>query len=69
MQTGRDLARREQAGDRGLRRLGLHPPAAHDVVQRRADLHRRRGDVDVGELLELVVHRGQTLPDVVGGTP
>ena len=33
----------------------------------RADLHRRLGDVDVGELLELVVHAGKLLDDVLPG--
>ena len=33
--------------------------AAHDVVAGGTDLHRLGRDVDVGELLELVVHRGQ----------
>ena len=33
---------------------------------RRPDLHRAGRDVDVGELLELLVHRRQLAPDVVG---
>ena len=37
--------------------VGVDLDAAHDVVAGRADLHRLRGDVDVGQLLELVVHR------------
>ena len=37
-----------------------------DVVARRADLHRLLRDVDVGQLLELVVHRRELLLDVLG---
>jgi hypothetical protein len=47
--------------------LDLHP--AHDVVAGRPDLHRLRGDVDLGQLPELVVHRRQALADVVGVAP
>ena len=36
---------------------------AHHVVAGRPDLHRLGGDVDVGQLLELVVHRRQPLAD------
>ena len=61
-----DLAGREQAGHGRRAGLGIDPDAAHDVVGRRADLHRPRRDVDVGELLELLVHRGQLAPHVVG---
>ena len=39
--------------------VGVDADAAHDVVHRRPDLHRPGRDVDVGQLLELVVHRGQ----------
>src|SRR5690606_37634804 len=50
--------------DRGGRVRGdLHP--AHHVVAGRADLPRLLGDVDVGELLELVVHRGQAPADLL----
>jgi len=31
-----------------------------------ADLHRLLGDVDIGKLLELVIHAGQLLLDVLG---
>ena len=41
--------------------------AAHDVVARRADLHRLLRDVDVGELLELMPHGGQLGLDDIGG--
>ena len=59
------FAGREQAGHRRGGGVGVHADAAHDVVHRRADLHRHRGDVDVGELLELVVHARQAPPDVL----
>ena len=61
-----DLARGEQAGHGRRAGLGVDPDPAHDVVRRRADLHRPRRDVDVGQLLELVVHRRQLAPDVLG---
>ena len=38
-------------------------------MERRTDLHRGLGDVDVRELHELVVHRGQSPLDVIGGAP
>jgi len=61
------LARREKPGHGGrLLRLGVHAHAAHHVVARRADFHRRRRDIDVRQLLELVVHAGQLLLDVIG---
>ena len=41
----------------------IHPHAAHDVVRRRADFHRFLRDVDVGQLLELVIHARQLAPD------
>ena len=66
---GGDLACCEEARHGRLSRIGVDANAAHDVVERRPDLHRRLRDVDVGELLELVVHRGQALLDVVGGPP
>ena len=46
-------------------RIAVDADAAHDVVRGRPDLHRRRRDVDVGQLHELVVHRRQLLPDVL----
>src|SRR6185437_1802111 len=61
-----DLAGGEQPRHaRGLG-LGVDLDPAHHVVAGRTDLHRLGGDVDVGQLLELVVHRGQPLLDVVG---
>ena len=69
VQPGRHLAGREEAGHGGLGGVGVHAHAAHHVVAGRSDFHRLLGDVDVGQLLELVVHRRQPLADVVGGTP
>ena len=66
MHAAGDLAGREQPGLRGLAGLRVDADAAHDVVGRRADLHRAGRDVDVGQLLELLVHRGQLAADVVG---
>ena len=64
------LAGREQARARGRGAgVGVDLDAAHDVVAGRADLHRLLGDVDVGQLLELVVHRRQPLDDLLGGQP
>ncbi len=65
-----DLTGREQAGHAGGRRgVGVDLDAAHHVVAGRADLHRLGGDVDVGQLLELVVHRRQPPEDLLGGQP
>ncbi len=69
MHAARDLAGREESGYGGGRRVGVDADAAHHVVLGRADLHRLLGDVDTGQLLELVVHRGQALLDVVGRAP
>ena len=46
--------------------LGIDPDAAHDVVGGRPDLHRPLRDVDVGQLLELLVHRRQLAADRLG---
>src|SRR2546427_94385 len=46
--------------------LLVDPNAAHHVVAGRTDFHRLGGDVDVGKLLELVVHRRQAALDVLG---
>jgi hypothetical protein len=61
-----DLPRGEEARHRRGARLRVDPDATHDVVGRRPDLHRALRDVDVGELLELVVHRWQLAADVLG---
>ena len=53
-------------GHRRGRGVGVDLDAAHDVVAGGADLHRLGRDVDVGELLELVVHRRQPAADLLG---
>ena len=40
--------------------------ATHDVVGRRADLHRLAGNIDVRQLFELVIHARQLALDVFG---
>src|SRR5436309_15276733 len=54
----------EQAGNSRHLSLRMNTDAAHDVVHRRSNLHRSCGDVDIGELLELMVHARQLLLDV-----
>ena len=66
VQASGALARREEAGDRRHLRVAVDADAAHRVVGGRADLHRHAGDVDVRQLLELVVHAGELLLDVLG---
>ena len=51
-------------GNRRHLRVGVHADAAHDVVRGRADFHRLLGDVEVGQLLELVIHARQLALDV-----
>src|SRR5579863_6514147 len=46
--------------------LGVDPYASHHVMAGRTDLHRPGGDVDVGELFELVVHRREPALYVLG---
>ena len=54
-------------GHAGHLRVGIHADAAHDVMRGRADFHRLARDVDVGQLLELVIHARQLALDVLGG--
>jgi hypothetical protein len=63
------LAGREQAGDERRAGVGVDLDATHHVVAGRADLHGLGRDVDVGQLLELVVHRRQPLGDLLGLEP
>src|SRR5439155_9871600 len=65
---GGDLPCGVQPVQRRGRRVRVDADAAHDVVERRTDLHRLLGDVDVRKLLELVVHRREAPLDVVGRT-
>ena len=64
-----DLARREQPGHPGGLGVGVDLHPAHHVVAGGPDLHRLGGDVDLGQLLELVVHRRQPLADVLRRPP
>ena len=61
------LAGGEQPGTRRGAGVGVDLDAAHHVVAGRADLHRLLGDVDPGQLHELVVHRRQAPVDLLGG--
>ena len=65
--AGRTFPRGEEAGDARHLRIAVDAHATHDVVGGRADFHRLGGDVDVGQLLELVIHARQLLLDVLGG--
>src|SRR5437879_1177206 len=58
------LAGSEQAGHRRHLRLWMNADAAHDVVHRWPNFHRSCRNVDIGELLELVVHTRQLLLNV-----
>ena len=51
----------EEARQRRHLRVAVDANPAHRVVRRRPDFHRRPRDVEVGELLELVVHARQLL--------
>src|SRR5207247_9598901 len=68
MASRSNLASGVQAWNPRSGSVGVDAHATHHVVARRADLHRLGGDVDVGQLFELVVHRRQPLADVVGWT-
>ena len=67
VEAGGGLAGGKQARHRGHLRVAVHANPAHRVVRRRPDLHRLLGDVEVGQLLELVVHARQLPLDVLGG--
>ena len=65
MQSRGDFAGRVQSRHRRLLSVGVDLDPAHHVVSGGADLHRLLGDIHGGELLELVVHPRQLLPDLV----
>ena len=67
--AARALARGEQPGCVGRAGVGIDLDAAHHVVAGRPDFHRLLGDVDLGQLHELVVHRRQPALDLLGGQP
>ena len=67
METGGGFSGGEETGDVGHLRVAVDADAAHHVVGGGADFHRLFGDVEVGELLELVVHAGELALDVLLG--
>src|SRR6266496_2171327 len=46
--------------------VAIHHHSAHHIVRGRTDFHRLLGDIDIGELFELVVHSRQLAFDVLG---
>ena len=69
MHTAGALAGSEKSGNGGSPGVGVHLDAAHDVVAGGPYFHRLFGDVDAGQLFELVVHRRQPLLDLLGSQP
>src|SRR5262249_49905112 len=63
------FAGREEPGNGGRTRVGVDLDAAHHVVTGGPDFHWLLGDVDPGELHELVVHRRQSPLDLLGCQP
>ena len=63
------LTRREQSRRGGPRGIGVDLDTAHHVVTGRPDFHRFLGDVHLGQLHELVIHRRQPALDLLGGQP
>src|SRR5690349_22958524 len=66
MQSRAALSRGKQSGNVRHLRIRIHADAAHHVMRGWPDLHRLYRDVNVGELLELVIHAGKFLFDVLG---
>src|SRR5580692_9705668 len=66
MQTSRALSRCKQTCH--VRHLGIsvHLDTSHHVVGCRTNFHRLLGNVNVGKLLELVIHTGQLLLYMLG---
>src|SRR6267143_3292188 len=67
VQSRADFPRGEQSRDSGHLRVAVDPYSPHHVMRRGSNLHWLAGDVDVGELLELVVHARKLLLDVLFG--
>src|SRR5579871_2583087 len=67
MQTRSAFAGCEQARDRGHLGFGIDFDAAHHVVHGGSDFHGLLSDIDIGQLLELMVHAGQLALDVLNG--
>ncbi len=66
MHASRRLTGGVEAGNRRGLGVGLYADPTHGVVAGRTDLHGRRCDVDIGQLLELVVHGRQEPTDLLG---
>src|SRR5262249_47862966 len=65
MQSAAAFTRSEKTGNGRHLSFGVNANATHDVVRSRPDFHRRRCNVDIRELLELVIHAGQLALDVL----
>src|SRR6185437_13941079 len=61
MQAGGAFSGCEQSRHIGHLRVSVNSDAAHHVVSRRTYFHRLLGDVNIGKLLELVIHARQLL--------
>ena len=66
VQPAAHLAGGVEPGHRRRGGVRRHPHSAHRVVDRRPDLEGLLGDVDRREGVELLVHRGKPLLDVLG---
>src|SRR5579864_577031 len=66
MQTCRTLSRCKQACHVGHLGISVNLDTSHHVVGRRTNFHRLLGNVNVGKLLELVIHTGQLLLYMLG---
>ena len=67
MQTRSNFTRGKESGHRGHLRVTVDPHSSHYIVRSRPYFHWLPGDVDVGELLELVIHARKFLLDVFFG--
>src|SRR5262249_32377821 len=60
------LSASEKAGYGRSLRIRIHIDAAHDVMRRRTDFHRRLSYIHIPQLLKLVVHTRQLAFDMLG---
>src|ERR1700733_2533960 len=67
VQSGRYFSRREEPGYGRHLRIPVYADSSHHVVGCRSDFHWLFSDVQIGELLELVIHAGQLALDVLLG--
>ena len=67
MQARGGFSRGKQPGHIRHLRIAIHADAAHHVMRGGPDFHRLLGNVNIGQLLELVVHAGQFALNVRGG--